>query len=407
MNFYSPYQFALFRILFGLYLLIHFLQLIPYAPELFSANGMIADPSLLPTSKIFPNLLALIDSSLGTQIFIGSLALFSLLLTVGMGRLWVSPLLWYGWACLLNRNIFISNPGIPFVGWLLLALALIPKGEPLSYPISNRNPNWQMPELLFNAAWILMAVSYTVSGIHKLGSPSWQDGTALLSVAANPLARDYFLPQMLHQLPLWVVKFGSWSALALEVLFLPLCLFSRGRMLVWLGTLLMHLGILSMVNFTDLTLGILMFHLFVFDPRWIPVKAGNQPIIIFFDGVCGLCNHFVDFVIQEDKAKTIKYAPLQGPTASDKLGASEKESLETVRVFDPMSQKIYDRSGAIVRTLCSLGGFWRVFGTLLILTPRTIRDSGYDLVAKHRYRLFGKKDACRLPTPAERDLFLP
>src|SRR5437867_1489280 len=116
---YSLYQFAFFRIVLGMYLAIHFAMLIPYGAELYSAAGMIADPSLNPTYRIFPNILTLFSSPAGVDAILAVLGVLSLLYAVGFRRRIVAVLLWYGWASVFNRNLLTSNPSLPFVGWLL------------------------------------------------------------------------------------------------------------------------------------------------------------------------------------------------------------------------------------------------------------------------------------------------
>jgi predicted DCC family thiol-disulfide oxidoreductase YuxK len=127
--------------------------------------------------------------------------------------------------------------------------------------------------------------------------------------------------------------------------------------------------------------------------------------VIFFDGVCGLCNHWIDFVLARDKRRVFQFAPLQGETARDWLKLSPDDSLNSVVLFD--ASGIHRKTDAIWRMLLQLGGVWRLAGWLLRLVPRPIRNWGYDFVARHRYRWFGKKESCRLPTPDERARFLP
>ncbi|QDU79846.1 hypothetical protein Pla110_15650 [Polystyrenella longa] len=131
----------------------------------------------------------------------------------------------------------------------------------------------------------------------------------------------------------------------------------------------------------------------------------NENSVLFFDGVCGMCNHFVDFVIRHDTAGSIKLAPLQGETAEQKLSPEERESLSTVIFINHLGSFRY--SSAVARLLWELGGFWKLLGWLLWLIPKPIRNWGYRLVARNRYRFFGKKEACRIPTPEERERFLP
>jgi len=134
--------------------------------------------------------------------------------------------------------------------------------------------------------------------------------------------------------------------------------------------------------------------------------AARNPLpVIFFDGVCGLCNHWVDFLVARDRKQVVHFAPLQGETARDWLKLAPDESLNSVVLFD--ARGIHRKSDAVWRMLVQLGGVWRIAGWLLRLVPRPIRNWGYDFVARHRYRWFGKKESCRLPTPDERARFLP
>lgn len=125
--------------------------------------------------------------------------------------------------------------------------------------------------------------------------------------------------------------------------------------------------------------------------------------IVFFDGVCGLCNAFVDFVMARDRGGIFRFATLQGDTAAEKLGQDRGDLRTVVLVEGPIH---YHKSDAALRIIADLGGVWTA-ARLLLLLPRFLRDWGYDFVAANRYRWFGKKDSCRIPTPGERARFLP
>ncbi|HEY4259039.1 MAG TPA: DCC1-like thiol-disulfide oxidoreductase family protein [Schlesneria sp.] len=127
--------------------------------------------------------------------------------------------------------------------------------------------------------------------------------------------------------------------------------------------------------------------------------------ILFFDGVCGLCSNAVDFVMVRDYQQAIKFAPLQGDTARSLLTAADVENLNTMILW--VKGRSYRKSAAAVRVLWRLSLGWKIIGTLLWLIPLPLRNLGYTLVARNRYRFFGKKESCRLPTPAERLRFLP
>ena len=132
--------------------------------------------------------------------------------------------------------------------------------------------------------------------------------------------------------------------------------------------------------------------------------AEIDPPVLFFDGVCGFCNETVDFALRNDRNGRVLFAPLQGTTAAERLDDSDTQNLDTVVMID--GGRTFRRSTAIARLLRHLGGIWNLLGWLLWLIPWPLRDLGYRLVAKFRYRLFGKKDSCRLPSPEEQARFL-
>lgn len=275
---YTVRQLRIFQFCFGLYLTIHFGQLISHATELFGRDGMIANPQWSPTYGYFPNLLHLIDhSSTYLAIFLTSLTCLSALFALRLvaPRL-IALLLWYGWACLLNRNVLISNPGIPYVGLLLLAFSLITftkKQKPNGEKDSDLELCPQVFPWLYWGSWTLVAIGYTISGLHKLQSPSWIDGSALRHVLQSPLSRDNFLCHFLLNSHPLVLQLSTWMSLFAEISFLPLGVFYHTRKLYWFAFLALHLGVLCIVNFTDLTFGVLAMHFFLFDTRWLfPVR---------------------------------------------------------------------------------------------------------------------------------------
>jgi hypothetical protein len=265
----SARQFAWFRIVFGVYLAVHFAHLVPWGVELFSRNGVLPEAALNPTSGILPNVLTWCDTPLLVTGFLVALVGVALCFTLGICRRTAAILLWYGWACLFNRNVLISNPSIPYVGLLLLLTTLVPAGEPLrAFGKKATSDQFYVPAAVFWTAWFVMAAGYTFSGVVKLSSPSWVDGTALWHVVQNPLARDGWLRDIALRLPMRAFQLMTWTALGLEICFLPLALFQRIRPVVWLAMVTLHIGILGLVSFADLSAGMLTLHLFTFDSRW-------------------------------------------------------------------------------------------------------------------------------------------
>lgn len=127
--------------------------------------------------------------------------------------------------------------------------------------------------------------------------------------------------------------------------------------------------------------------------------------ILYFDGYCNLCNWFIDFLIRRDTRQALRFTSLQGKTARDRLPAKYVgENIYTI-VFEAEGGKIYTESAAALRALARLGGVWRMMLVVLIV-PWFLRDLVYRLVAVNRYRLFGRRETCRLPSPEERARFL-
>lgn len=125
--------------------------------------------------------------------------------------------------------------------------------------------------------------------------------------------------------------------------------------------------------------------------------------IIFFDGVCPLCNGFVDFVLKRDIQHHFFFCSLQAKTAQQLLNAQDL-SLDSVVYSE--DGKIFKKSKAVLRILFYMGSYWSLLSILLSIFPRFIADFFYDFVANNRYRWFGKYDTCTLPTPEQKQYFL-
>ena len=126
--------------------------------------------------------------------------------------------------------------------------------------------------------------------------------------------------------------------------------------------------------------------------------------IVLFDGVCNYCNTMVNFTISQDPEKLFKFAPLQsevGIRLRAKYGIGD--DIDSVVLIE--DEKAYLHSTAALRIARGLGGIWALTYVFIII-PEFIRDFCYKLFAKYRYRLFGKKDVCMMPTPDIRERFL-
>jgi predicted DCC family thiol-disulfide oxidoreductase YuxK len=135
---------------------------------------------------------------------------------------------------------------------------------------------------------------------------------------------------------------------------------------------------------------------------------GDQDIV-FFDGICGLCNRAVDFVLREDRARRFLYSPLQGETFG-RMARSHQETLKADSIFVLRrglgKETLLQRSDAFLYILENLPRY-RWLARIGKKFPVPIRDAVYRLIATTRYRIWGKRDACRLPSPEEKTRFLP
>jgi len=127
--------------------------------------------------------------------------------------------------------------------------------------------------------------------------------------------------------------------------------------------------------------------------------------IILYDGVCRFCHGMIRFILKRDHDGLFRFASLQSSTGQKMI--EEKKNMKPGHdriIF--IDQDLYlEKSAAVLNILKHLGGIWRMLYFLVIL-PRPLRDLFYDLVARNRYRLFGKYDACPVPEPEWKERFL-
>jgi predicted DCC family thiol-disulfide oxidoreductase YuxK len=397
-------QYSIYRGIFGAYLLVHFVQLLPWGPELFSNQGALKDGSASPLLHIFPNVLMLIDTPSVIQGFLALAVGSSVLFAIGWHDRIAATMLWYIWACLNGRMPLITNPGMPYVGWMLLAHACLPSAPYLSLAARGRldpDGGWRMNDGIWSVAWILMAVGYSYSGVTKFGSPSWIDGTALARVLENPLARPGWPRDVLLMLPMSILAGLTYAALALEIAFAPLALFRRLRPWLWLAMLLMHLSLMLVIDFIDLSFGMVILHLFTFDPEWIKPLNPTNIETIFYDGGCGLCHRAVRFVLAEDRAGTaFQFSPLDSDIFRMTVDESKRKALPESIVVQTSDGRLLTRSCAVFHILRRLGGLWRILAIFCRVIPISMWDGVYDIVAAVRIKVFAPPPAACPLMPA-------
>jgi cytochrome c oxidase assembly protein subunit 15 len=180
-----------------------------------------------------------------------------------------------------------------------------------------------------------------------------------------------------------------------------------------MGVFQMAFGIIALIN--PVWVSIKILHLLGAHLLWISFlqmvfwvfydvqsrKIAEARSILFFDGVCNLCNGFVDFLIEQDTRFLL--SSLQGQSAQKILPAEKTIQLKSLVLVH--EQEIYEKSDAALIVIKSLNSNFAVLEWLLVF-PKVLRDSVYDLIARNRYLIFGKRETCRLPTPQEAQRFL-
>ncbi len=128
--------------------------------------------------------------------------------------------------------------------------------------------------------------------------------------------------------------------------------------------------------------------------------------VVLFDGVCNLCNRTVQFILRHDRQAHFRFAAQQSEAGQQLLarhGLASSGLAESVVILE--EGRVWRNSDAVFYILWRLGGFWRIL-TVFWLLPRPLRDGLYRVVARHRYRIFGRLPACLVPTPELRERFL-
>lgn len=127
--------------------------------------------------------------------------------------------------------------------------------------------------------------------------------------------------------------------------------------------------------------------------------------VVIFDGVCNLCAHSVRFILDHEANDALRFTPLQSPAGARlmrELGLDPDDAKTFVLIADG---KAHTRSDAAIRVARHLRGGWKLLGAIRII-PRPLRDWAYDIVARNRYRWFGRFDTCMAPTPELRARFI-
>ncbi|MGB1370247.1 MAG: thiol-disulfide oxidoreductase DCC family protein [Flavobacteriaceae bacterium] len=126
-------------------------------------------------------------------------------------------------------------------------------------------------------------------------------------------------------------------------------------------------------------------------------------MVVFFDGVCNLCQQSVRYLLIHDKKKVLKFASLQGQYAKKTLNAEHLKNLESLLFYN--KKTLYKKSDAVLE-LCKVLGGWHKLFLVGYRLPPFLRNGLYSFIAQNRYRWFGKQDYCMMPTKEIQDRFL-
>lgn len=276
---------AVVRVAVGLHLAVHYARLLPWAATLYSDRGMLPDPAQNPVA-IGLSPLHHLDAPWMISAVVLGLAVLALVYAAGFWTRTAGVLLALGAAALWHRNLLTLNPSLPYLGFWLLAQALARPNPPWSVDrwlarrdrVGGRPFADRLPRDVLGALWVVYTVGYSYSGYTKLISPSWADGTAVARLLRGPIALDNPLAHAVAALPDPVLAVATWSVLAIELLAAPLALSRRLRPALWVAIFGLHAGLLLLVGLQDISWGMLVTHLALFDPRWLRRRdAGALP----------------------------------------------------------------------------------------------------------------------------------
>jgi hypothetical protein len=243
---------------------------------------MLPDPAQNPVAVGLSPLHHL-DAPWMIEAFVLGLAALAVAYAAGFWTRTAGVLLALGAAALWHRNMLTLNPALPYLGFWLLAQALARPNPPWSVDrwLARRDRRGvqafsdRLPKDVLGALWVVFTVGYSYSGYTKLTSPSWAEGSAVARLVRGPIALDNPLAHAVAGLPDLVLAVATWGVLAVELLAAPLALSRRLRPALWVGLFGLHAGLLVLVGLQDISWGMLVTHLALFDPRWLRSRGGG------------------------------------------------------------------------------------------------------------------------------------
>lgn len=360
----SQWHFALVRCLFGTVLGVLFLAKGWVSIRLLVSNGGHMGMADHPLGGFFKGADAVFPWVVPVIMLV--LAIVSLLMAVGIRRQVLSGVLLVG-VMLMQWG---HGEGMLWLGvlWVLVAFMVIPRGEGGCIGDWAGHPHWQCPKGVIIATWAVFFGLF-LTGVMRLfeGEPF------------------HAFDQIQYA---WVV---------VVMLFIW---FRQTRVVAWLVMVLVH----GMISPSVMAWALMVvMHLILVEFKWFQPRKRGIARLVLFDGVCGLCNGWIDLLLDIDTAKRLQFSPLQGEAAKS---YALPNHIPLSSIIYVRGIYVFTKSRAVLEICRDLGGVWAI-GSLLRIVPWFIRDAVYDWVAKHRYRWFGKWASCRRPSTEEQRRFLP
>lgn len=156
----------------------------------------------------------------------------------------------------------------------------------------------------------------------------------------------------------------------------------------------MHIGIIFLIDFADLSFGMIMFHLFLFEKSFIKAKTLSYKITVKFDASCMMCNQFIKFLLSIDYNDNLLFSS---------LSENELSEIDSIKIIH--EDKFLYKSDAILYIFSKMGSFWYIL-SLLKIVPKNIRDYIYDIIAKNRHYIFKNNNQCTLLSQNDKIKFI-
>ncbi len=392
---YTGGQYSLIRCFFGVCLMLFMADLGRRVVLLYLDPAMLSHGRTQAIGGVIPNVLTFNSS----PEFVAGLVLFAamlaMLLCVGVWDRVAAGVIWYILACLHWWIPPSHNVGAVLLGWLLIAHILMPVrpyGSWSARRLIIAAGAWRMPRILHSVAWCLLAVAYASSAMLKYASDDWLSGQIMAWKIDSGTIRLTAESDLMEMLPPGALVVIACTMMCVEFAFAPLALSRPLRPLIWAWTLIFHQAFIEATFFGQMNLGILMLHVFCFDPAWIKPRFQGTTDTIVYNGQCGLCHRFVRFVLAEDWSGTsFRFTPRQLLASQPPAGMPTAAHLAGGIIVLTEQGATLARSTAVLHVMHRLGGMWAVIADGLKLTPRPIRDLLFRLSATLGRRL------CRRP----------